>query len=76
MKITQEILTEKAIDLLKKLICIPSFSGEEDKTGDAIEEFLRGFGVKPKDSTITFMLSINILMKVSPPCCLTHTTIR
>ncbi|MFN3137583.1 MAG: M20 family metallo-hydrolase [Allomuricauda sp.] len=46
MNIHQEILTEKAIDLLKKLISTPSFSGEEDKTGDAIEGFLQGFGVK------------------------------
>jgi len=48
MKITQDILTEKAIELLKKLICTPSFSGEEDKTGDAIEEFLKSFGVDTK----------------------------
>ncbi len=46
MKLTQEILTEKAIALLKELISIPSFSGEEDKTGDAIEAFLQGFGIK------------------------------
>ncbi|GAB4517536.1 MAG: M20 family metallo-hydrolase [Allomuricauda sp.] len=46
MNIHQEIVTEKAIDLLKKLISTPSFSGEEDKTGDAIEGFLQGFGVK------------------------------
>lgn len=41
MNINQEIVTEKAIDLLKKLISTPSFSGEEDKTGDAIEGFYR-----------------------------------
>lgn len=46
MKINQEILTEKAIALLKQLISIPSFSGEEDKTGNAIEAFLQEFGVK------------------------------
>lgn len=46
MRPTQTLLTEKAIDLLKKLIGTPSFSGEEDKTGDAIAEFLQGFGVK------------------------------
>ena len=46
MKINQDILTEKAIVLLKQLISTPSFSGEEDKTGDAIEAFLQGFGVK------------------------------
>ena len=46
MNIDQNIITEKAIDLLKKLISTPSFSGEEDKTGDAIEAFLQGFGVE------------------------------
>ena len=45
MKINQEILTQKAIALLKTLIGTPSFSGEEDKTGDAIEAFLNDFGV-------------------------------
>jgi len=46
MKTNQETLTEKAIELLKELIAIPSFSGEEDKTGDAIATFLEGFGIK------------------------------
>lgn len=46
MKINQEILTDKAIELLKELISIPSFSGEEDKTADAIAVFLKGFGVE------------------------------
>lgn len=46
MKINQEILIQKTIELLKQLIAIPSFSGEEDKTGDAIESWLQGFGVK------------------------------
>jgi acetylornithine deacetylase len=34
-------LTAKAIDLLKTLIAIPSFSKEEDKTADAIGNFLQ-----------------------------------
>ncbi|WP_420320500.1 M20 family metallo-hydrolase [Flagellimonas sp.] len=46
MKIDQGPLTEKAIELLQQLIAIPSFSGEEDKTGDAIEKWLTDFGVK------------------------------
>ncbi|WP_420401003.1 M20 family metallo-hydrolase [Flagellimonas sp.] len=46
MKTDQQTLTQKAIELLKQLISIPSFSGEEDKTGDAIETWLQGFGVK------------------------------
>ncbi|MCL6267614.1 M20 family metallo-hydrolase [Flagellimonas myxillae] len=46
MKINQELLTQKAIELLKQLISIQSFSGEEDQTGDAIAAWLQGFGVK------------------------------
>lgn len=46
MMFTQEILTTKALELLQQLINIPSFSGEEDRTGDAIEAFLQGFGVE------------------------------
>ncbi|MDC6365529.1 MULTISPECIES: M20 family metallo-hydrolase [Flavobacteriaceae] len=45
MKIDQDSLSKKAIELLTKLIATPSFSGEEDKTGDAIEKWLQGFGV-------------------------------
>ncbi len=43
--ITQKILTEKAIDLLKKLISIQSFSSEEDKTGDAIQDWFKEFDI-------------------------------
>lgn len=46
MNTDQQMLTQKAIELVKQLISIPSFSGEEDKTGDAIETWLQGFGVK------------------------------
>ncbi|HET6253531.1 MAG TPA: M20 family metallo-hydrolase [Puia sp.] len=35
----------EAIGLLKELIAIPSFSKEEEKTGDLIEEYLRRKGV-------------------------------
>ena len=38
-------LTEEAISLLKSLINIPSFSREEDKTADLMEEFLKGKGI-------------------------------
>jgi len=34
------LLFEKAFDLLKRLIAIPSFSKEENKTADCIQEFL------------------------------------
>jgi acetylornithine deacetylase len=36
----------KAIDLLKELIAIPSFSKEEEKTASAIESFLQSHGIK------------------------------
>ncbi|SHJ28973.1 acetylornithine deacetylase [Arenibacter nanhaiticus] len=41
----QTILTEKALELLKKLISIPSFSSEEDKTADAIEQWFKSFDI-------------------------------
>ncbi|MGW9684148.1 M20 family metallo-hydrolase [Flagellimonas sp. 2504JD1-5] len=46
MKPNQGELTQKALDLLQQLIAIPSFSGEEDKTGDAIQNWLIDFGVE------------------------------
>ena len=46
MKVEQVQLTKRAIELLKKLIATPSFSGEEDQTADAIEAWLHDFGVK------------------------------
>ncbi len=45
--IIPEINTQGAIDLLKKLIVIPSFSKEEDKTADCLEDFLQQKGIKP-----------------------------
>ena len=42
---TQEILTTKAIDLLKQLISIQSFSSEEDKTADAIQDWFKAFDI-------------------------------
>jgi len=41
----QTILTEKALELLKELISIPSFSSEEDKTADAIEQWFKSFDI-------------------------------
>ena len=41
----QKALTEKAIALLKELISIQSFSSEEDKTADAIENWLKSFDI-------------------------------
>lgn len=42
---TQPQLTEKAIGLLKNLISIQSFSGEEDKTADAIQDWFKDFDI-------------------------------
>ena len=39
------IISNEAIDLLKKLIATPSFSKEEDKTASLIEEFLQSKNV-------------------------------
>ncbi len=48
MTIDKNTLAQEALDLLKQLISIPSFSEEEDKTGDAIAAFLTKFGVVTK----------------------------
>lgn len=45
---TKEELQIEAIELLKKLIAIPSFSKEEDKTAALIEGFLKEHGADPK----------------------------
>ena len=44
-KTKTDIITDEAMELLKQLIAIPSFSKEEDKTASLIEEFLNGHGV-------------------------------
>ncbi|WP_047247252.1 M20 family metallo-hydrolase [Maribacter thermophilus] len=44
----QAALTQKAIELLKELISIQSFSSEEDKTADAIENWFKAFGIPCK----------------------------
>lgn len=45
---THSNLHQKAIDLLKSLISTPSFSREEDRTADLIEQFLLAHGVDVK----------------------------
>ena len=42
---TQQHLFENALNLLKKLISIQSFSGEEDKTSDAIQDWFKQFDI-------------------------------
>ena len=48
MMLTKEILGQEAIALLKQLISIPSLSQEEDKTAEAIDAWLKKFGVETK----------------------------
>ena len=43
-----EHLTNNSIDLLQKLISIPSFSKEEDQTASLIEDYLKSHGVKTR----------------------------
>ena len=45
---SHKILSDKAIELLKKLISIQSYSGEEDKTADLIELYLKEHGFHPQ----------------------------
>ena len=45
MKMDQQLLTEKAIELLKELISIQSFSGDEHHTAEAIEAWFKGFDI-------------------------------
>jgi acetylornithine deacetylase len=40
-------LHSEAIDLLKRLIATPSFSREENKTADILEQFLKAHGIEP-----------------------------
>lgn len=42
---TQKQLTDKALDLLKLLISKQSFSSEEDKTADAIQDWFTAFNI-------------------------------
>ena len=42
---TPQQLTDKALVLLKQLISIQSFSGEEDKTADAIQDWFMSFNI-------------------------------
>lgn len=44
-KMTQQQLTDKALDLLKQLISIQSFSSEEDKTAEAIQDWFKEFDI-------------------------------
>ena len=45
MDASLKLLTKEVIVLLQNLIATPSFSREEDKTGDLVEQFLQHRGV-------------------------------
>ena len=45
MKMGQQLLTEKAIELLKELISIQSFSGDEHHTAESIEGWFKVFDI-------------------------------
>jgi acetylornithine deacetylase len=47
-------LNQQAIELLKELIAIPSYSGEEDKTANVIENYLKtlGFSTQRKKNNV------------------------
>ena len=48
MTVTKETLAQEALKLLQQLISIPSFSEEEDETAEAIDAWLKKFGVATK----------------------------
>ncbi|MGB6151566.1 MAG: M20 family metallo-hydrolase [Pricia sp.] len=71
-------LTEKALDLLKQLISIPSFSSEEDKTADAIEDWFKGFDI-PFTRDINNIYAVNKHYDESKPTLLLnshHDTVK
>ena len=73
-----EQLTEKALDLLKQLISIPSFSSEEDKTADAIQDWFKAFDI-PFQRDINNIYAINEHFDESKPTLLLnshHDTVK
>ncbi|MDT7829218.1 M20 family metallo-hydrolase [Pricia sp. S334] len=78
MKPNKEQLTEKALELLKQLISIQSFSSEEDKTADAIEAWFKTFGI-PFQREINNVYAVNKHFDESKPTLLLnshHDTVR
>jgi len=74
----QEALTEKAIELLKELISIQSFSSEEDKTADAIENWFKSFDI-PFERKINNVFAVNKHFDESKPTLLLnshHDTVK
>ena len=48
MTVDRDTLAQEALTLLQQLISIPSFSEEEDETAEAIDAWLKEFGVETK----------------------------
>ena len=74
----QAALTQKAIDLLKELISIQSFSSEEDKTADAIENWFKSFDI-PFKRHINNVYAVNKYFDESKPTLLLnshHDTVK
>ena len=74
----QKQLTEKAIALLKELISIQSFSSEEDKTADAIEQWFNAFDI-PFQREINNVFAVNKHFDESKPTLLLnshHDTVK
>lgn len=69
-------LGENAVELLKQLISIPSFSKEEDKTADLIEKYLQEKGVKQIVKRIIFGHLMRIFHPKNLSFCSILTTIR
>lgn len=73
-----DALTAEAIELLRQLISIPSFSQEEDKTASLIDEFLQRHGVKTTRSGNN-VWAVGKTFDPSKPCLLLnshHDTVR
>ncbi|AYN69186.1 M20/M25/M40 family metallo-hydrolase [Euzebyella marina] len=74
----QKELTEKAIELLKELISIQSFSSEEDKTADAIENWFKSFNI-PFERHLNNVWAVNQHFDESKPTLLLnshHDTVK
>jgi acetylornithine deacetylase len=61
-------LGENAVELLKNLISIPSFSKEEDKTADLIEKYFKKKGKTHREKNNVWALIRIFLLKNLPFC--------
>lgn len=78
MTMDKKQLTDKALDLLKQLISIQSFSSEENKTADAIEDWFKAFDI-PFKREINNVFAVNKHFDDSKPTLLLnshHDTVK